>query len=497
MFTLRQYQINDVKKSLMQPAILNGSDMGVGKTIEAIETFKTWRYDVLKETGMWLPILIVTPQNTYESWADKLDKQCPEWSYHILEMSGSGREKFVVNIACFTHDIYICNYESMRVMEPKFQERKFQFSIVCADEVHAITNRSALKTKALKRIVTHRKLAMSGTASGSHPENIWSVLNWLYPKYYRSYWKFVANYCVIENHKLYNKIRNRAIQEEQGIPAADSYVKIIGMQNLDMLHMDMSHFYIRHNKKTYCCEDHPNGVMEYLPEKTYETLYVDLLPEQRRIYNEMYDSMVAWVGEQQDTPFVASIAAVKLMRLMQLTLASPVVTWTYDEKLGHEVQNVNLIDPSPKIDVVEELVTDMDDQSFIVYTNSKKAAYLCGARLAKAGVAVRVLSGDTPKDERKTFQSDFQSRKFRVLIAVIRASEGFDGLQDVCDKIIFLNRDLSAFKNQQAEDRLHREGQKNPVTVIDILARNTLDAERLDIDGMSWKKILELLDVRK
>lgn len=491
MFALRDYQKKDVEKSLKQIAILNANDMGSGKTIEAIETFKTWRYDVLKETGLWLPILIVTPQNTFESWANKLNIQCPEWSYHILDRTALGREAFVVNIARFTHDIYITNYESMRVMQPNFEKFKFQFSIVCADEVHAISNRKAQQTAALKKIKAHRKLAMSGTPTGSKPQNIWSILNWLYPTYYTSYWRFIRQYCEVESKTVRHKVMKLEQKEKQGAKA-DSYVTVTGMKNMDLFHMEIAPFYIRHNKKSYCCPEHPNGVMEHLPDKSYEQLYVDLLPEQRRIYNEMHKNMVAWVGEQMETPFIAKIAAVKLMRLMQTTLATPVVTWDED---GNQL--VNLTDPSPKIDLVKQLVTDDETKNFIVYSNSKKAAYLCGKALTNIGVSNRVLSGDTPRLERQSFVSDFQSGRIRVIVAVIRASEGFDGLQDVCDTIIFLNRELSAFKNQQAEDRLHREGQNNPVTIIDILARDTLDAERLNIDNMSWQMLLDLLDAKR
>lgn len=489
MLDLYEFQKADVEKSLQQIAVLNGSDMGVGKTIVAIETMKQWREDVFRETGMWLPILIVTPQNTFESWANKLDMQVPQWTYHVLNRTTQGREDFITKIAILKYDIYICNYESMRVMQPKFDKEGFIFSIVCADEVHAISNRKAKQTLALKSIRTHRKLAMSGTASGTKPWNLWSVLNWLWPKYYTSYWTFIRKYCITD-------LKDRDFRRLETGEKSSGYVKIYDIKDEDLLHYEIYPFYIRHNKKTPCCPEHPHGVMDYLPDKNYEKLYVDLTHTQRKIYDEMMSQMVAWVGEQEETPFIASIALTKMMRLMQTTLATPEVRWEIDEN-GNRVQVVDLIDPSPKIDLVEQIILENEDENYIVYTQSKKAANLCGNRLREAGVAVRVLSGDTPKNERASFVSDFQSRKIRVIVAIIRASEGFDGLQDVCSTIIFLNRDLSAFKNQQAEDRLHRQGQKNPVTVIDIIARDTLDEERLDLDAANWQMILKMLDVKR
>lgn len=468
---LYEYQKEDVAKATEQKAALIASEMGTGKTIEAIEIFKIWREEVRVTTGLLLPILIVTPQNTFESWLDKLNKQMPKWNVLVLERTQKGREAFVNAISMFEADVYICNYESMRVMQERFTERKFVFSVICADECHAISNHEALQSKALKKLKTYHKLAMSGTPSGAKPWKIWSVFNWLWPTYYTSFWKFVGKYCIADDGKY------------------TGYRKITGMKNLDILHWEIAPWYIRHNKKTQCCDHHPDGVMSYLPDKNYEKLYVDLTPQQRRVYESMRKEMVAWVGEQMETPFVARIAAVKLMRLMQITLATPNVSWTDEGQ-----QLVLLEDPSPKIDLVEELVTDNAEENFLVYTNSKKAAYLCGKRLQDAGIPTLVLSGDTPTAERQAFVTLFQKKQIRVIVAVIRASEGFDGLQDVCDTIIFMNRDLSAVKNQQAEDRLHRQGQHNPVTIIDLVARNTLDDARLDIDSTNWKQIVQLLN---
>ena len=88
----------------------------------------------------------------------------------------------------------------------------------------------------------------------------------------------------------------------------------------------------------------------------------------------------------------------------------------------------------------------------------------------------------------------FGNNEFQVFIAVIQAAaEGIDGLQHATDTAIFLDRSWSTIKNMQAEDRLHRGGQKDTVTIIDVMARNTLDFGRKQRLETKWSWIRSIL----
>jgi SNF2 family DNA or RNA helicase len=107
---------------------------------------------------------------------------------------------------------------------------------------------------------------MSGTASGDKPENLWSPLNWLWPKYYTAYWKFRKAYVIEE--KVFRR-------DNTGNIVDTGYTKIIGpnMQNLPALRKEMAPWYVRHLKRGRCCPHHPDGVMPWLlqdnPEKKF------------------------------------------------------------------------------------------------------------------------------------------------------------------------------------------------------------------------------------
>jgi TATA-binding protein-associated factor len=498
---LYEFQTEDVAKLSRKKHALVGSEMGVGKTHVAIALDMAWYDQRVKELraegkptkGKIEPTLVVAPLNTFDSWQAKYAMQNPEADVFVIDRKN--RDAFVQAIMKRRADIFIIHWDALRLMP---ELAKFQFNVVIADEVHHIANRKAQVTRALKKLHTNHKLGLSGTASGNRPANLWSVLNWLWPSYYSSYWNFDKFYVV------------REVQPQ-------GYSKIVGVQNEDILHNEMSPWYVRHLKRERCCDKHPEGVMHWLPEKTYDSIWVDLSPKQRKVYNEMRDHMVSWVeAHEQDgqiTPLLATAVVAQMVRLQQIALATPEITGKWvNKKVKNEEgvkelvqmyeEMVTLHLPSTKIDALKSFIEDADPgKQLVVFTSSKKAAYLTKQALDSntsggkpAPISCEVLSGDTPQAQRATMVQRFAKGGYRIFVAVIAAaSEGIDGLQLATDTMLFLDRDQSAVRNKQAEDRLHRGGQKDTVQIIDIMARNTLDAGKNQKLELTWSSIKKML----
>jgi SNF2 family DNA or RNA helicase len=319
------------------------------------------------------------------------------------------------------------------------------------------------------KLKARHRLPMSGTLSGDKPQNFWSALHFAYPKQFSSYWKFYKRYVVDE------------IDYANG-----GFRKFIGVQNIEELHDIIRPFYIRHLKMERCCDAHPEGAMPWLGEKLYDTIWVDLVPAQRRVYEEMRKSMVAWVGEHEDTPLVAQVAVAQMVRLSQMALAMPLI--------GED--GMVLLDlPSTKADAILEVLEDHPDQKFVICSSSTKFAYLLHRRLGQKKIASVVLSGDTPDSERHGMVARFATDENQAFIGVIKAmGEGIDGLQHATSTMIFADRDWSAMWNKQCEDRIHRDGQRGQVQIIDVMARNTVDLGRQQKLVQKWSWILALLN---
>jgi SNF2 family DNA or RNA helicase len=283
----------------------------------------------------------------------------------------------------------------------------------------------------------------------------------------------------------------------------NGYSKITGVaHDIQSLHEEMEPWWVRHLKRERCCDHHPNGVMPWLPPKYYSRVWVDLSPTQRKIYDQMRKDMIAWIGEHEDTPFMAQLAVVQLARLSQIAIATPDLVWktikVFDKSEGRYIDEakmiVNLKAPSSKIDAVKELLKDNSNKSFVIFSSSKKGCYLAQQELANAGISGAVFSGDQNDVQRERIKRDFIGGNLQAFIGVIRAcGEGVDGLQRVTDTGIFIDRDWSSFRNKQAEDRLDRDGKSEATQIIDIMARGTLDFGKHQRLEAKWSWIKKML----
>jgi SNF2 family DNA or RNA helicase len=468
---LYDWQNDDTERMARQVGSANGSEMGTGKTLVAIALMERWW-----EMHPKLPDLVVGPLNTFDGWLDKFSQMAPHVDVTVIDRKN--RAAFSRALERKQGDVFLMHWDAIRLMP---ELRKMQFGSVVCDEAHRMANRKNQWTRAVKALHTQHKHAMSGTLSGDKPQNLWSTFNWLYPKYYKSYWRFFEQY----------------VDYEIVYPAG--FRKQIGVKNVHALRQEIDPWYVRHLKKEQCCANHPQGVMPWLPDKYYDTIWVDLAPAQRRVYEEMRKNMVAWLGEQGDSPLVAQVAVVQMVRLSQMALAMPHIVQVdhFRRDLGRNeiVDEVHLELPSTKAEAVLELLQDHPDKKFVVATSSKKMAYLLHEYLKTKKIGSWVLSGDT--HDRTDMVRRWGESSDQVWIGVIKAmGEGIDGLQWYCDTMIFLDRDWSAFWNKQCEDRLHRDGQENAVQIIDIMARSAVDLGRHQKLELKWSWIRALLDGR-
>jgi SNF2 family DNA or RNA helicase len=120
----------------------------------------------------------------------------------------------------------------------------------------------------------------------------------------------------------------------------------------------------------------------------------------------------------------------------------------------------------------------------------KEAVYLAKERFDKLwaegkfkGIA-EVITGDTKQVNRDDIVRRFQKGEVRLLICTIQtAGQGIT--LHKADTCVFLDRAWSPAENEQAEDRLHRMGQKNAVNVILLTVPGTVDE---DVNGTLWRK---------
>lgn len=458
-YKFQQEAVDKLSKPKVVSRLL-GDDMGLGKTPTALWIDKENRLAHYREhgrSGPRLKTLIIGSsiilQDAWEPWIKRIAPNA-----RVVICNPKNRAEFIRLLKDPNIHYYLVHWAGVRLIKELQQVNWFH---VIADEAHAIKNRKAQTTRALKAIKTQRKTAVTGTPAEDKPPDLWSIVNWLWPSYYKSYWKFVDHYCVVE------------VSDNWGNSTA--YRKVVGIKNARSLLAEMEPWYVRRRKEE---------VLTDLPDIIHDKVWVDISLKQRKAYNEMRDEMITWLGTQDDQVMVAPIAIAKLTRLQQFALA----TMEWDESQG----KWRMCDPSSKLDALMAIIEGNPGVPIVVFTQFKTMVRLLEERLAKAKISCIALTGDVPQSERGKLVSDFQDGKYQIFATTIATgSEGITLTRSSTE--VFLDRAWQPSKNQQAESRCHRIGQKDAVQVIDIMAKDTIDLPRHAHIELKLKWLRQLL----
>ena len=163
-------------------------------------------------------------------------------------------------------------------------------------------------------------------------------------------------------------------------------------------------------------------------------------------------------------------------------------------RLRQVCSNPALFEPkykNPKIDYLKDVLDIDDELKYVVFTYFAETAKQIAKECKSAKPVLFIGSKD--ERERAEAKSKFIRGDSRLLIGTIGAmSEGVDGLQEVCYNGIFFDRDYNPGPNEQAEERLHREGQIGLVNISYLECEKSIDQKVGKINLKKLKSIREL-----
>jgi SNF2 family DNA or RNA helicase len=460
-------------------SVLIGDDMGLGKTVEAIALDLNYRRAA--EADYKAQTLVVTMTSVMGAWKKHYNEWAP-W-LKVMVVNRKNRNEFVKALKARTgnglpeYQVFVCHWQILRFIADELKDVPW-FHII-GDEIQNIKNRKAQQTQVYKKLRTTYKTGLSGTWADNRPDDAWSVLNWLWPRKFTSYWGFF-------NYHVQHKKHNEGTCEAEGCDKYHrrAFSEICGVHDVETIHRAMGAAYVRRTKEQ---------VWEDMPEKTYEDREVELDPKQRRTYDAMAEDMLTWVGEHEDQPLAAPAVISQLVRLQQFAVAYGKMDVKYKD--GQAYRYLVLDEPSSKLDAAMDIIGATNAQ-VVVFGQSKQALNLLAARLVAAGISVRMLTGDVSQKDRDQSIEEFQAGHIRVFCCSIKAG-GVGVTLTAATVEIFLDRAWSPTANRQAEDRCHRLGQKNAVLIIILVARNTIDPARNAKIELKWSWVKQILENRK
>jgi len=395
--------------------VILAHEPGLGKT--AIAICATERF----------PILVVCPNTLKLFWQQQFRIwQSEDFSVELFDGSvGASPNETLIS------RIYIIHYEALRKWWPVLA--KVSWGTIVVDEAHRIKNRKAQQTKAIKKLNAPMKLLLTGTPIINRPDELWSLLNFLFPKdkRYTSYWRW------FNEHVL-------------AVPRPWGGFDILGVRDPKGFRKSLQGIIIRRTKA---------DVLPDLPEKTYTTVPIDLGPEQRKAYDQMRLELMAEISD--DVTIIAREALSKLIRLRQLAIG-----------LGFfDPENMT----SAKIDTIVEMIQDWNGKKVVVCSEFRWPVRRLVDALRGVGVTAESLTGETPQEDRAALVEKFQTQPSPQVLAMTSATGGIGITLTAADTMIFIDKPWAPAYLQQAEDRIHRIGQKSSVQIITLLARKTIE----------------------
>jgi SNF2 family DNA or RNA helicase len=472
-------QLVAVQKFREKPAAFIGDEMGVGKTVTAIARDFRLREDYTLAPA---PTLIVCEKIGLDVWLYHL-KAMGVPRGEILVIDPKNRAPFEKALKTLREDLFhkappdytyfILHYDVIRLLpDLTATPHPITWFHIIADEFHYIKNPKSQRTKLFKRLKTRFKTGCTGTPADDKPTDMWSLLNWLYPRQFSSYWRWYHKHVEYEEKERHEWVTTPGGGKK--MIGTTGYHEVTGVKNVEQLHREIEPFYIRR----MLLEVEPD-----MPELIYvePPIMVDMTAQQRRAYDQMKKKSIARIESMdggQEVLIAGAVVAV-ITRLQQMSLAT--LKKVIDPEYGEDEDEAPVIvldKPSPKLDAVMNMLINHEDEPFVVFTQFRGMADLIEAECKAKEISVVKIHGGVTS-HRGELVERFQSGKARVFVGTIAAA-GKTITLTRAHHVIFTDLSWNPHRNGQAVARLWRRTQRNAVRVYRIETRNSIDQIRLE-----------------
>lgn len=402
-------------------------DMGVGKTAQVLAALEQRRESRAGGESPG-PSLVVAPRSLIFNWKQEAERFTPQ--LRVLDYTGLNR-----NSAGFAgYDVILTTYGTLRREVTRLKDIEFDYVVL--DEAQAVKNANTESAKAVRLLRGANRLALSGTPVENHLGELWSLFEFLNPGMLGGAGVF-------------------RLTTGGGRPVDEETRGLLGHA--------LRPFILRRTKEQVARE---------LPAKTEQTVYCELEPRQRRLYEELRDHYRDALRTRIETQGLAKSKIMVLEALLRLRQAA-CHPGLIDAKRAGE--------PSAKLESLVEQLREVLDAGHkaLVFSQFTSLLRILRDRLDADGVTYEYLDGRTRDRQARVerFQNDADCPLF-----LISLKAGGLGLNLTAAEYVFL---LDPWWNPaveaQAVDRAHRIGQTRAVFAYRLIARDTVEEKVLEL----------------
>lgn len=436
-------------------------EMGTGKTKIIL--------DITQNAKKPVNILVVAPNGLHHNWGrNEIPKHCESTDAYCWNGTPSSRKRTKEIDRFFNKESYnkffLINVEALRT------KSGFDYALaflvggtgnerhIIVDESTCIKNPKAQQTKAVMRLAQHaeRRWILNGTPITQGPLDLYSQCRFLHKDAlpYPTYTSFKHQFAVEQTMTMGNRAFN----------------KVVGYKNLDELTKILEPFSLRLEKKD--CLD--------LPDKTFNRVYVELTPEQERVYKGIKEDCIALLDGELVT---TTIALTKIVKLHQI-LTGFVITD------GETVVNLQ----NNRINILKQLAeTTTPMVVFCAYKHNVKQI-----KEALSDFKVVTYTGDDSSNQKTEAVDSFQNGEADVFVGTSAAAKGLTLTR--ASTMVYYSNNYSLETRLQSQDRIHRIGQDNKCTYIDLVVPNSIDEailkrleEKKELSGEVLDNLIDII----
>jgi SNF2 family DNA or RNA helicase len=397
---------------------LLADEMGLGKTVETLAYLAT--------ENQTFPALVIAPLVTLNNWQREIGKFLKKKSKNgkLLEthvptstLIRNGKSQ---DLGRF--DFYIINYDLLYKRIDDLSKLNLK-TIIC-DEVQHLRSKSTKKYSAVKKLAALKsvkyRIGLSGTPIYNRGSEIWPIVDILRPGLLGSFKEFCEYFCYVNE-------KGKAIVLENKRESLGEELR--------------KHVMLRRKK---------SDVLKELKEKVR---YKEVIDADINYYHKELDKIWKKLEEDQKNAETAFDKFTSYKRAIQSERQAAGIA-----KLPHVIEFVK------NIMEIEE--------SVIVFCHHKAIHHLLHKSLGEY-LPASIIGGQTDRERQKHIDM-FQAGETKLMIAGLRAGNVGINLSRA-RYVIFAELDWSPAIHRQAEDRLHRIGQKNTVFAYYLIGNGTLD----------------------
>ncbi|MDR9857791.1 DEAD/DEAH box helicase [Paenibacillus sp. VCA1] len=445
-FVPHDYQRYCINRLLADEALGLFLDMGLGKTVitlTAINDLKYNRFAIRRA-------LVIAPKKVAEAtWSNEASK----WQHlqHLRIVPVLGNQQKRIRALNTPGDVWVINRDNVAWLV-EYYRNAWPFDMVVIDELSSFKNHQAKRFKVLTWIRPHIKriIGLTGTPAPNGLLDLWAQVHLLDQG--QRLEKNITGYRTKYFEKNYNGFGYTAK------PGADEVIQrkiadlCISMKAEDYLEL-------------------PDAITNIIP--------VVLDDKALKQYKQMEKELLLELDD--DTEITATSAAVLTGKLLQLCNGA-----LYDEERNvHEIHDC-------KIEAFMELIEQLNGKPALVFYSYQHDLVRIQKALEKSGLRVRELK--TPQD-----QLDWNAGKIDILLAHPASAAYGLNLQDGGNHVVWFGLNWSLELYEQANGRLHRQGQKQKVILHHLVVQGGADEDvmaALESKATTQNKLLEALKVR-